>query len=554
MKKLFLLTLLMTVFLMSVTVYAQDELGGSPFSFSAKKLSMNVPQMHLPSVDHAALVAEDEINGKNRPLRISVHQPLYYTMENSGRLDILSDGSKLWRLNIKSPNAYAVYLLFSTFEIPEGAELFVYTPDQKHVRGKYTEKKEGEEFIVLDLPGDEVVVEYYEPAGAEFAGNFEISYLGHNYRDAFVSKGHWGDAEGTCHINVNCPEAQQLWQNQINSVVCIRMVSPRGTYLCSGAMVNNARQDGTPYVYTAAHCFTENAEWFFYFDYQTYACSASTGSNGYATRNCEIRAYDSEGGSNASSGPDFMLLEITGEIPPAVVDHLYFAGWDLSTSTPTVGAAIHHPGGDFKKYSKPKRYSSYNYYSGRYWEVGWYDVALQKGVTEGGSSGSPLFNGNGLIVGSLSRGTSACDDDPRTAFDETKGTDIYGKISASWTFNSNTSKQLKHWLDPGNTGTTQLEGEFYKRLVGVEENKNAKNSFVTNIYPNPTQGVVKIEGDFNGEQIQCNIYNLLGTLVYQESTIVNRGFELNLDLENGIYFLELQGKEKKATHKLVISK
>ena len=449
MRKIFLIALL---FSMVMIGQAQDEKGGTPYSFSAKKLSMNIPQMSLPPVNHVALLEEDAINGKNNPLRISVHQTLHYTMNNSGRLDILDDGSKLWRVNIKSPNAYAVYLHFSSFEIPEGAELFVYTPDREFVRGKYLKKNEGEDFYVLDIPGDEIIVEYYEPAGAAFTGHFEIAYLGHVYRDVFVTKGMWGNAEGKCHLNVMCPEVQHQWQNQVNSVVCIRMLTSQTSYLCSGAIINNVTLNGKPYVYTAGHCYknaVNNDSYYFYFDYQTTACNTNSGGSGYSARGAVVRAVDTDGGDNMSKGPDFMLLEITGDLPSQLTAHLYFSGWDISTSTPTVGAAVHHPGGDFKKYSKPRQTSSHSSY---YWQVRWYIGADNKGVTEQGSSGSPLFNAKGNIVGSLSRGSSACNN--------TSGTDFYGKLTASWTFKTAADKQLKCWLDPDNTGVTSLSGGY----------------------------------------------------------------------------------------------
>ena len=549
MRKLFVCLSSMALFFTVLTLQAQDEMGGIPYSFSAKKLSLNIPQMNLPFVDHLALLEEDAEKGKNSPLRIATSQLLNYTMDNSGRLDILNDGSKLWRVNIKSPNAYAIFLHFSSFEIPKGAELFVYTPDQKFIRGKYTQKNENEEFYVLDLPGDEIIVEYYEPAAAAFAGHFEIESLGHLYRDVFAFKGGLGQSQGNCHLNVKCPEVD-AWLNQVNSVVCIRLMVSNGSslesYLCSGAMIANTRLDRTPYVYSAAHCFKDNATWYFHFDYQSTSCENNSGNSGYAVRGCEIRAIDSLGQKDPSKGPDFLLLEITGNLPKSVLDHLYFSGWDISTSTPLAGAAIHHPGGDFKKYSKPRQYSAPTYqdYKKYYWQVNWVTMPKNKGVVEPGSSGSPLFNAQGYIVGSLSRGSSDCN--------TPSNPDFYGRISASWTFGTTPFRQLKHWLDPDNTGITMLAGKLYSECSGIDDNKT--NGFKVNIYPNPTNGNVKINGNFNGETIQCNIYSILGTLVYQEQGISSNEFELNLDLMNGIYFVELQGKEKRTTHKLVISK
>jgi len=377
--------------------------------------------------------------------------------------------------------------------------------------------------------------------------------LGHLYRDVFVSKGRWGYASD-CHINVACPEAQ-VWLNQINSVVCVRAVIQGGSYLCSGVMMNNTRLDRKPYVYTAAHCYKNGTTWNFYFGYHAPTCNNNVVNNassfiGYHASGGIVRAVDHEGAGDPggmSRGPDFMLLEITGTLSKQILDHLYFAGWDISSSIPSVGAAIHHPSGDFKKYSKPLQNSLFSDY---YWKVDWLRRGENKGVTEIGSSGSPLFNAEGYTVGHLSRGISYCES--QQVGGSTRS-DYYGKISAAWIFKENPTLQLKHWLDPDNTGVTKLSGGYYSQIVSVENNKE-KIGFAVNIYPNPTIGTVKINGNFNGERIQCNIYSTLGTLVHKESIVVSNEFELNLELTNGVYFLELQGKERKSTHKLIISK
>ena len=89
-----------------------------------------------------------------------------------------------------------------------------------------------------------------------------------------------------------------------------------------------------------------------------------------------------------------------------------------------------------------------------HWQANWVSTTTNFGITEGGSSGSPLFNSNGRIVGKLSGGPSTCTE---TA---DKKNDYYGKISYDWTTNGTTaSQQLRPWLDPDNTGTRVLDGK-----------------------------------------------------------------------------------------------
>ena len=56
-----------------------------------------------------------------------------------------------------------------------------------------------------------------------------------------------------------------------------------------------------------------------------------------------------------------------------------------------------------------------------HWNVIYDATPNGHGVTEGGSSGSPLFNSNGLIIGTLSGGNSSCEDP--------EGINLYGKLS-----------------------------------------------------------------------------------------------------------------------------
>jgi len=73
------------------------------------------------------------------------------------------------------------------------------------------------------------------------------------------------------------------------------------------------------------------------------------------------------------------------------------------------------------------------------------------GVTEGGSSGSPLYDQNHRIIGQLHGGASACGGSVLS--------DEYGKVSVSWNpAGSANSGQLKFWLDPNNSGAGFVDG------------------------------------------------------------------------------------------------
>lgn len=76
------------------------------------------------------------------------------------------------------------------------------------------------------------------------------------------------------------------------------------------------------------------------------------------------------------------------------------------------------------------------------------------------------------------------------------------------------------------------------------------NNFI-NVYPNPTSGIINIEGQVENAQIK--IYNLLGECVYQNmSTSSNFNIDLSSQAE-GVYFISLQTNEGTVNKKIVIS-
>ncbi|MFV0468135.1 MAG: T9SS type A sorting domain-containing protein, partial [Dysgonomonas sp.] len=84
----------------------------------------------------------------------------------------------------------------------------------------------------------------------------------------------------------------------------------------------------------------------------------------------------------------------------------------------------------------------------------WDATTTAHSVTAGGSSGSPIFNKEGLIVGTLTGGNSYCS---QTQDGGPDSEDYYGKMSYHWN-NSKGAKQMKDYLDPDNTGILKLVG------------------------------------------------------------------------------------------------
>ncbi len=418
---------------------AQVSAGGAPPSFSIP-LDDQVPTIVMPAVDEEALLAEDESEGKDQPLRFGYPFEVEYDMNDVGRWEELPGGARLWRLRIQSPGARSINLVYDRYRLPPGAELFLYNDDRSMLIGAFTEfnNKEDGVFATQPVTGETLTLEYHEPAGVSYAGEIRLGRVIHAYRDIFApgASRDYGDS-GSCNNNVMCPEGDP-WQVEIRSVAMI--LTSGGSRICSGVLVNNVRHDMTQYFLTADHCGVGTGSWIFMFNYQSPGCSNQNGPTTDTVQGAQFRA-----GNSAS---DFTLVELTETIPEEY--EVAFSGWSAVDTPHSSSVGIHHPSGDIKKISFDYDPAISDYYLGgggvadSHWKVSnWED-----GTTEPGSSGSPLYDPQHRVVGQLHGGYASC-----TSITP----DWYGKFAMSWDYGGGPSSRLMDWLDPDDTGTLLLD-------------------------------------------------------------------------------------------------
>ncbi|MEI6764223.1 MAG: PKD domain-containing protein [Bacteroidota bacterium] len=438
------LSIFMVLIVCSLYVNAQISNGGTPFSFNkanAKHLNPEVATIAMPFVDVAALQSEDAIvdKYKDTPWRFGKNLEVSLNPANSGTWDILPNGDRLWRLRISSPGAKTINLTFDNYHLPKGASLYEYSDNHSSMIGGFTDfnNREDRIFATTLVQGDAINIEYYEPAGVKFPGELNIATVTHGYRGIADYTKSFGSS-GSCQINVHCPTGTG-WDNEIRAA-CMLVSGSNG--FCSGALVNNTANDGTPYVLTANHCYSSPASWIFWFNWESPDCNDPASSPTYnSISGATLRARN--------VGSDFCLVEMSS-VPPSNFS-VYYAGWSRDTVHPTSGMCIHHPSGDIKKISPAgmmQRYDGYDAGNGAAdcWQVNWSGAAC----TEGGSSGSPLFDPNHHIVGQLYGGPSACG--------ASQMWDCYGRFYVSWTGGGTSSTRLSNWLDPSNTNPQVLDG------------------------------------------------------------------------------------------------
>lgn len=440
---------------------------------STFKLFKNTPNLFLPAPNLEQIKQEDIDREKAGQLfRIGVAAYTNVSTQNSGLWTNLANGDRLWQLNIQSPGAEALSFLFETFKIYDETQVWVQDKSENFVHKKVGSDEVNESFtqnLALCF-GDDLVLCILEPKGSK-ASEILLDRVMYNYRETGNSVQQKINESDPCQVNVNCSEGNN-YQDEKRGVARVYVVEGNQAGWCTGSLVNNLAQDCKPYFLLALHCgVTTSAsnmtQWRFYFGYEAVGCNspntAGTLDDNFIT-GCVRLADSGDGGGD--SGSDFLLVQLGSLATEATTItklksasfNAYWNGWDANTTASSSGVGIHHPSGDIKKISTYSSSLASAGWNGNglqsHWRVSWVSTANGHGVTEGGSSGSPIFTyngGNSRIVGTLTGGSSYC-----TA---TSSPDYYGKMSYHWTSNGTANnRRLKTYLDPANTGTLILNG------------------------------------------------------------------------------------------------
>ncbi len=423
---------------------AQISHGGEPSNWSAP-ISSDLIMEDFSVNDLASVHREDAIldQHKDIPYRFGVNMEVDLSSSTHGIWTTQPNGDRVWKLGMSSRNALSLNFVMDQFTIPEGGQVFVYAPNKKQLLGSFTSENaspEGSLGVGL-ISGDQVIIEYIEPANVLGEGYIHINQLTYGYRDilnrieSLEKAGPFGSS-GACNINVNCPEGLPF-DIQKRSVA---LIVSNGNSVCTGALINTTAQDERPYFLTANHCLSSNTgNWVFYFNHETPDCAGDE----------DAPIDQSVSGSTilASNGEsDFALLELGSDVPESY--NVCYSGWDATDLESSVISAygIHHPSGDVKKICFEDD-APYHSEIGAFVNQVWYIDQWELGVTEGGSSGSPLFNQSGNIIGQLAGGLAACNGDVNNGLQ-----DYYGRLGVSWDFGSLETNSLQSWLDPNDTG------------------------------------------------------------------------------------------------------
>ena len=389
-----------------------------------------------PPIDIDALVEQDALEADGRrPLRAGVVSRVSLSPDLAGRWQAVDTNRWRWTLPLDGSGALWLVLGFDRMQLPEGAALSARSPDGALLAGPYTAADlTGEELWLPPIAAERFEVHLDWPQDpARHPPSGRLSTVSQGYRP-WGSAAEQGFAGTDCHVDINCPSGAG-WEDERRGVVRLLVTGSQGSAFCSGSLINNSGLDCKPYVLTAEHCYDgpglSPASTVFLFDYELTACEPGAVPTDRTISGSTLRA--------SHVATDHRLLELSSPIPAGW--DVYFNGWSRALTPPSSAVTIHHPMGDLKKISTDDDPLIDGIDQGPdHWRV----VNWDEGSTDPGSSGAPLLDPDGRIIGELHVDTASCANP--------SGYAEYGKLNTAW------SQGFSGWLDPLATGSLTLEG------------------------------------------------------------------------------------------------
>lgn len=324
--------------------------------------------------------------------------------QSDGVFEETANGGFTWTVAISSSEAEGLRVHLRDFSLPDRAEMYIFS-QEGNAQGPY---------LGAGLNGDGdfwthtvfsqtalIQVRHEGPASVQDQANvrFVIDRVGviRPHRPFAVPQASWSDnycGNPSCVLDANCGSVAPASQDAIAKM---EWIAGAFIYTCTGGLIADTDNTTQRNLFlTANHCISKsraasNMETYFF--YTTSSCNGecppwpSTPDGIGAT----ILATSSDG--------DFTLLELNQNPPSGTT----FLGWDNSPIAFTNGADLYrvsNPNYGPQVYSHHEVDANTGTCSGMPRGEFIYSVDVE-GATDGGSSGSPVVNSSGKIVGQL---------------------------------------------------------------------------------------------------------------------------------------------------------
>ncbi len=406
------------------------------FVVDGGEIGLNAVSFRALDLDGLRTVEADR-RLRHEVYQFAVGRRLALSPADAGTVKDIGNGRIAWRLRVDSANAVNINI-GTYWKVPPSTVMYLL---DQHGDAPYrtitaADNNHNDQFWTphIDGPSMELYIELKASEWRAFVEGFRLMQVNLGFTRLGQLDGMPTSRSSSCHVDVACPEADP-WAFQVSAVGRYFASTPSGTFLCSGSLLNNTSLDGRPLFHTANHCpATQGApSMVIWWNYENSFCrtpgSVESGQNGNGSN------------SQFSSGAtllmtyqpaDTTLVELNST-PPSFYQ-LNYIGWNRSGNGTVTGFGIHHPLGQEKRISLEQDPAPR---AGNFYIVD-YDI----GGVQGGSSGSPYFDSNGLVVG------TACCVNTLTPCSSPAQTTNYGALSQAWTGGGTSATRLSDHLDP----------------------------------------------------------------------------------------------------------
>ena len=389
--------------------------------------------------------------GIDRPVDAEIDLALGDRMQVMGGVYTKTDGTMVWTATLRSQGATAVRAHLTEIALPKGAALYVYGT-RGQAFGPYTGAGAvgAGELWTNSVLGDALTLQLEITGPVSFETlldtYFVIDSVGHmgdrfsvtRWEADHAVKSFCTDGDGPinepCVYNAACSSVPSAIAPAAQAIGEMLYASGSSYYICSGGLVADTAGTMTPYFLTANHCISTSTEAASLETYWDFTAPCGTTACDYAWDSGRAAPGATIVSTNSSS--DYTLLQLA-----SVPSGRTYLGWTSAAIAYSNGAGLYrlsHPSGAPQAYSEHSVSTTAGTCSS--WPRGsWIYSKDTYGATEGGSSGSPVLNASGEIVGQLSGG---CGTNVNEVCDTVNNATVDGAFSAYFS-------SVAPWLNPG---------------------------------------------------------------------------------------------------------
>ena len=432
-----------------------------------RALSVEIPADTAKRISAPAPAVGRLLVGAALPVSTSIdlggarHLATRTSLRDFGAIQGTRDGGFVWSGVVNAPGASAVRLTFSGFDLPEGAALYVYG-DNGQAAGPYTGNGPMGTGVLHTntIFGDRVQVQLRQegrPARLPRELVLEsVGVMGPRFLKAMIPAADDTPRPSTksfCSYNESCVQGAACGTSNAvadarQAVASILFQSGGSFFICTGGLIADTGATQTPFFLTANHCISSNnvaSTVETYFDYVT-TCSNPDCTQPYSNVGETVGATILSGDSKT----DHTLLQLASN-PTTPDGTVAYLGWNSTAVANTNGVnlfRISHPSGAPQAYSE----HSVDTVAGTCRTLPRGDFIYSNdtfGATEGGSSGSPVVDGNGHVVGLL---YGACGFNVNDVCDSASNSTVDGAFAAYF-------GSVAQFLDPSGGPTCGAKGD-----------------------------------------------------------------------------------------------